>query len=169
MTTIVVPYRPDGKTRLRSDVDVHLHHSLVSAMLEDVIEACGPVGDVVVCDAPGGQGSALEAALARMSGPVAIVNADLPSATTEEIEQLAAAAAALVAAPDGTTNALSLQDARHFRPLYGPDSAQRFERALGAVRLDLPGLVADVDTSADLVRVQGRVGRHTRAALEVLV
>ena len=138
-------------------------------MLEDVIEVCKPVGDVVVCDAPGGQGAALEAALARISGPVAIVNSDLPGATTEEIERLAAAAPALVAALDGTTNALSLRDAAEFRPLYGPASAVRFERALGAIRLDLPGLVADVDTSADLVRVQGRVGRHTQAALEVLV
>jgi 2-phospho-L-lactate guanylyltransferase (CobY/MobA/RfbA family) len=138
-------------------------------MLEDVIEACEPVGDVVVCDAPGGQGAALEAALADLHGPVLIVNSDLPCATAAEIERLAAAAPALVAARDGTTNALSLRDAGDFRPLYGPGSAERFERALGATRLGLPGLVADIDKSRDLLPVQARLGRHTRAALEVCV
>jgi 2-phospho-L-lactate guanylyltransferase (CobY/MobA/RfbA family) len=86
--------------------------------------------------------------------------------TPADLEQLTAAAPALVAAHDGTTNALSLRDARDFEPLYGAGSAERFEQRLGAQRLDLPGLRDDVDTWDDLERVRARVGPHTRAALE---
>ena len=138
-------------------------------MLRDVLAACEPFGDVVVADAPGGQGEAVAQTLRGRVGPVAVVNSDLPCATSDEIAELLARAPALVAARDGTTNALSLRDAGAFRPLYGPGSAARFERELGATRLDLPGLAADVDVSRDLVPVQGRLGRHTRAALEVCV
>ena len=63
--------------------------------------------------------TAIAAALAELSGPVTIVNSDVPCVTASELEQLSAAAPALVAAPDGTTNALSLRDARDFEPLYG--------------------------------------------------
>jgi 2-phospho-L-lactate guanylyltransferase (CobY/MobA/RfbA family) len=85
--------------------------------------------------------------------------------TQTELEELAAAAPALVAAEDGTTNALALRDARDFEPLYGEGSAARFEQQLGARPLDLPGLRDDVDTWDDLERVRGRVGEHTRAYL----
>src|SRR6266545_2241989 len=70
-----------------------------------------------------------------------------------ELEVLVAAAPAIVPARDGTTNAIALADPSHFRPLYGRKSARRFERALGARTLDLPGLVDDVDTWDDLRRV----------------
>ena len=72
---------------------------------------------------------------------------------------------ALVAAADGTTNALALLDADDFRPLYGPGSAARFERELGARRLELPGLRDDVDTVDDLDALAGRTGPRTHAAL----
>jgi 2-phospho-L-lactate guanylyltransferase (CobY/MobA/RfbA family) len=163
MTTFVVPFRPGGKTRLA-------HHAILAdAMLEDVVEACEAVGSVIVCDRPGGQGEAVAYTLAELEGPVVIVNSDLPCATAADLERLAEAAPALVAAADGTTNALSLADAADFEPLYGPGSAKRFERVLGAVRLDLPNLRDDVDTPEDLRRVLPKAGRHTRAAVEVLV
>jgi 2-phospho-L-lactate guanylyltransferase (CobY/MobA/RfbA family) len=163
MPAFVVPYKPLGKTRLGDP-------ELAEAMCRDVIAACRRLGDVVVANAPGGQGGAVAAALARISeGPLAIVNADLPCVTVDELEQLLAAAPAIVAAPDGTTNAIALRDPEDFRPLYGRDSANRFERALGAERLDLTGLVDDVDTWDDLLRVADRVGPHTRSALEVRV
>ena len=85
--------------------------------------------------------------------------------TAAELEQLTAAAPAIVAADDGTTNALALRDARDFEPLYGAGSASRFEERLGARRLDLPGLRDDVDTWDDLERVRDRVGANTRAYL----
>jgi 2-phospho-L-lactate guanylyltransferase (CobY/MobA/RfbA family) len=155
VATFVIPFHANGKTRLGDS-------QLARAMLEDVKEAAG---EAVVVDAPGGQGRALAAALADLRGPVTIVNSDLPCATAAELEQLSVSAPALVAADDGTTNALALTDARDFEPLYGAGSAARFEERLGAKRLDLPGLRADVDTWDDLDRVRARVGRHTRAYL----
>jgi 2-phospho-L-lactate guanylyltransferase (CobY/MobA/RfbA family) len=158
MATFVIPYRLGGKTRLGDA-------RLAAAMLADVREAAP---EALVADAPGGQGAAVAAVLAGVHGPVTIVNGDLPCATRAEVEQLTAAAPALVAAEDGTTNALALRDARDFEPLYGDGSAARFERRLGAVRLDLAGLRDDVDTLADLERVRERVGRHTRNYLATL-
>jgi 2-phospho-L-lactate guanylyltransferase (CobY/MobA/RfbA family) len=155
MATFVIPFRVNGKTRLGD-------HQLARAMLADVQAAAG---DAVVVEGPGGQGAALAAALDGLDGPVTIVNSDVPCVTPSELEQLAAAAPALVAAEDGTTNALALRDARDFEPLYGEGSAVRFEQRLGARRLDLPGLRDDVDTWDDLERVRERVGEHTRAYL----
>ena len=132
-------------------------------MFMDVRAACEEVGEVIVCDAPGGQGPALAAALERLAGPVAIVNADLPSVTPCELIELVEAAPALVAARDGTTNALALADARDFRPLYGPGSAERF----GLRRVDLRGLRDDVDTREDLLRLAPYVGPNTRSAMLV--
>src|SRR5947199_6434844 len=155
MATFVIPFRINGKTRLG---DPRLAH----AMLADVQEAAG---GALVVDRPGGQGEALAAALAEVRGPVTIVNSDLPCVTAAELRELNAAAPALVAADDGTTNALALRDARDFEPLYGPGSAARFEKRLSAKPLDLPGLRDDVDTWDDLERVRGRIGKHTRAYL----
>src|SRR5215475_15976118 len=115
MALFVVPFRLDGKTRL-GDPEVAL------AMFMDVRAACEQVGDVIVCDAPGGQGAAVAATLAGLDGPVAIVNADLPCVTPYELIELVEAAPALVPARDGTTNALALSDAGDFQPLYGPGS-----------------------------------------------
>jgi 2-phospho-L-lactate guanylyltransferase (CobY/MobA/RfbA family) len=155
MATFVIPFRANGKTRLGD-------RQLAQAMLADVRDA---VGAALVVDDPGGQGAAVAAALAGLNGPVTIVNSDLPCVTAAELDELTAAAPALVAAPDGTTNALALRDARDFEPLYGVGSAARFEARLGAKRLELPGLRDDVDTWEDLERVRGRLGRHTRAYL----
>jgi 2-phospho-L-lactate guanylyltransferase (CobY/MobA/RfbA family) len=154
MAKFVVPFKPDGKTRLGDP-------ELARAMLLDVCGACSGLGDVHVSEGLGGQAAAVAATLAELHGPVAVVNADLPCVTEDELAQLLAATPALVAAEDGTTNALALADARDFRPMYGPGSAGRF----GLRRLDLPGLVDDVDTWDDLERVRERVGRHTRAYL----
>jgi 2-phospho-L-lactate guanylyltransferase (CobY/MobA/RfbA family) len=155
MATFVIPYRVNGKTRLDD-------RQLAQAMLADVQDAAG---EALVIDAPGGQGAAVAAALAGLDGPVTIVNSDLPCVTAAELDELTAAAPALVAASDGTTNALALRDARDFEPLYGVGSAARFEAQLGARRLELPGLRDDVDTWEDLERVRERVGAHTRAYL----
>src|SRR5689334_19817776 len=110
-------------------------------MLGDVVEAAAPLGLVlVVTDDPvvvppeatlvsdpgGGQGPAVQAALARVGGPVLVVNADLPLATTAALERLAGVELALVESGDGTTNALSLPEPGVFQPLYGPGSAARF-------------------------------------------
>jgi 2-phospho-L-lactate guanylyltransferase (CobY/MobA/RfbA family) len=146
---IVVPYRREGgKKRLELDEEARFE---------------------IVADDPAGQGAAVAAALAPVEGPALVVNADLPCATTADLERLLAAAPALVAAVDGTTNALSLVDARGFPQLYGPGSAARFAETLGARPLDLPNLADDVDTLADLARVAARLGAHTQRVAAQLV
>ena len=163
MVTYVIPYRSIGKTRLGDS-------ALAAAMVSDVVDACraAGAGDVLIAGAPGGQGEAIQGALLEHSGPVTIVNSDLPCATPEELCRLSASAPAIVPARDGTTNAIALRDARQFVPLYGPGSAERF-LALAASRLvEIPNLSDDVDTLADLERLEERLGPHTRAALESL-
>lgn len=132
-------------------------------MVDDVIAAASRVSaELVIADKRGGLAEAVSAVLATIRGPVTIVNGDCPCVTAEELEELTASAPALVAARDGTTNAIALADAERFASLYGPGSADRFEAHLGARRLDLPGLRDDVDTWEDLERVRDRVGRYTR-------
>jgi len=162
VTAFVIPYRVGGKSRLGDP-------KLALAMLSDVTAAVNELAaEALVVDGPGGQGAAVADALAGLRGPVTIVNSDLPCATGAEIEELTAAAPAIVAAADGTTNALALRDVSDFEPLYGPGSAARFQEHLAAVQLDLPGLRDDVDTWDDLERVRDRVGKNTRGYLETL-
>jgi len=80
---------------------------------------------------------------------------------------------ALVRAADGTTNALALAAPHLFAPLYGPGSAERFlarAERLGAPAAiaSIPNLEDDVDTLADLERLDGLLGTNTAAALAAL-
>jgi 2-phospho-L-lactate guanylyltransferase (CobY/MobA/RfbA family) len=100
------------------------------------------------------------------------VNADLPCADPRDLLALAGAVSgdglALVAAADGTTNALAFADASLFAPVYGPGSAERFAALGPSTVLDAPNLVDDVDTLDDLARLNGRLGEHTRRVLAAL-
>jgi 2-phospho-L-lactate guanylyltransferase (CobY/MobA/RfbA family) len=158
----VIPYRFGGKTRL-GDSELSL------AMLRDVTDAINALGhEALLVSGPGGQGEDVVRALATLPGPVTIVNGDVPCVTPEELDELTKHAPAIVAARDGTTNAIATLDGASFAPLYGPGSAARFTEHLGAQRLALPGLRDDVDTWDDLERVRDRVGVHTRRYLEKL-
>jgi 2-phospho-L-lactate guanylyltransferase (CobY/MobA/RfbA family) len=174
--TIVVPYRGDAKRRLPEDVRA----AAALAMLGDVVAACLGVGrTIVVTDDPAavprdaeavadpgdGQGGAVLAGLARVQGPALVVNADLPRATPAALRRLAAAGLALVAGPDGTTNALSLPQPSLFVPLYGPGSAARYLAHPPFRTLDVPELADDVDSPEDLERVAPLAGPRTRAVL----
>ncbi len=164
MVTIVIPFAgAGGKTRLHESAEVR--DALAMAMFEDVLAACRPVGATLVADLGGGQGAAVAAALAGIEGPVVVVNADVPCVVPADIRLLAETAPALVAAADGTTNALSLPSADVFEPLYGPGSAERFRARCGAVSMAIPNLADDVDTMDDLASLQFRVGPRTLAAL----
>ena len=175
----VIPFRAGGKSRLPRS----LRRDLALAMLGDVLDAAlelGParivtddvdaadlaraLGAVVVADPGGGQGAAVGAGLEGVEGPCLVVNADLPCATPDALRRLARGGDALVAAADGTTNALALADCTRFEPLYGPGSASRFG-TLGLVRVSSPELEADVDTLDDLERLSLPVGRGTTLVL----
>ena len=178
MPTVVVPFRRETAKRRLAPAPDDVRTVLAQAMLEDVLAAAAAVGSVVVADDPGGQGPAVEAVLRRTdSGPVLVVNADLPCAQPRDLLTLLGAlpegGLALVSAADGTTNALALAAPHLFAPLYGPGSAGRFlaraERlGVPAAVADVPNLVEDVDTLAELERLEGRLGPATAAALEAL-
>jgi 2-phospho-L-lactate/phosphoenolpyruvate guanylyltransferase len=179
MAGLVVPYRgSNGKSRLEA---VGIERDRIAlAMLTDVVAACVAVGRTTVVtsgdaavsvaaglgadvmdDPGGGQGAAVAAALAASEErPVLVVNADLPAVTPRDLLALLGAmppdGMAIVEAEDGTTNALALASPHLFAPLYGPGSATRFrahaERlGIELVTADIPNLVQDVDTPADLV------------------
>lgn len=174
-TPVVVPFRAGGKSRLPASIRAEL----ALAMLGDVLAAAvatGPtrlvtsdlagahlaagLGADVLADPGGGQGAAVLAGLAQVEGPCLVVNADLPCATPDALARLAATCPALVAAADGTTNALSLPVPARFATLYGPGSASRFAAA-GFVPASIPELAHDVDTLADLERLPRPAGRRT--------
>jgi 2-phospho-L-lactate guanylyltransferase (CobY/MobA/RfbA family) len=176
--TVVIPYRGDAKRRLPAA----LRAAAAVALLGDVVEAAVPLGPVlVVTDDPvvvprearavrdpgAGQGAAVQAGLAGVSGPALVVNADLPLVTTAALECLAAAGLALVESADGTTNALSLPEPGFFAPLYGPGSAARFRAHAPFATVSIPELAEDVDTSDDFERLAPHAGRRTRALLAV--
>jgi 2-phospho-L-lactate guanylyltransferase len=178
--TIVVPYRGDAKRRLPPEIRA----AAALAMLGDVVAASLEVGRVlVVTDDPtvvppnagyvpdpgDGLGPAVAAALAGLDDHALVLNADLPCATPEAIRRLAAAGLALVAAADGTTNALSLPDPSMFAPLYGPGSADRFRAHAPIATARIPELEVDVDALEDLERLASPLGPRTRALLAVPV
>ncbi len=180
MATVVVPFRAGGKSRLPAEIRA----DLAMAMLGDVLEAAIAYGDrvrlvtgdaaaaalaaslevAVVGDPGGGQGAAVEAALAGVTGVCLVLNADLPCVTTEALARLADKAPAHVPAADGTTNALALPGAGWFDPVYGPGSAARFAAA-GLAAVALPELEYDVDTVSDLEAMPLQAGRRTNLVL----
>jgi 2-phospho-L-lactate guanylyltransferase len=196
LTHIVIPHAGlSGKTRL--ELTPNAREELSLAMLGDVLAAAVSVGRtwVVTPDPaaaaaareaeaawvpdPGrGQGAAVEAALSEIdTGPVLVVNSDLPSVTPADLQALdvatPASGIAIAPAEDGTTNALGLSDSAVFAPLYGEDSAARFrahtERSGHAVVfVERAGLHDDADTLADLRRLASRFGPRTRTCLEKL-
>lgn len=175
---MVVPFRAKrAKRRLGPAREART--VLAEAMLEDVLAACEAVGPTTLATQSGGQGPAVQSALRPLeSGPVLIVNADLPCAHPRDLLTLLGAlpegGLALVEAADGTTNALALSAPHLFAPLYGPGSADRFRAraarlGVAAVSAEIPNLADDVDTLGDLERLDGRLGRHTAKALEQLL
>lgn len=190
MAAILVPFRgAEGKRRLALATP-EARIAIGLAMLADVLSACVAVAPTILLTAdkaagsvaaevgaetfagvPRGQGPAVEAAIAGLdAGPVLVVNADLPCLQPDDLRELLEAlpegGVAVARAADGTTNALALADPRLFRPLYGPGSAERFlALAHPTVTIDHPNLADDVDTLADLRRVEHRAGPRTQMAL----
>ena len=196
MVTVVIPFvGEEGKTRLHESWRVR--QALAQAMFCDVLAACMTVGRTrvvtpdgdaataavdagaeAVSDPGGGQGAAVQAGLDGVEpGGIVVVNADVPCVVPHDLRSLLAAtpagSLALVEAPDGTTNALSLTAPEAFAPLYGPGSAERFRAHAASLGLEvtsvaLPNLADDVDTMEDLARLQLRAGPRTQACLAEL-
>ena len=190
MAAILVPFRgAEGKRRL-APARAEARIALGLAMLADVLSACVAVAPTILLsadeaaasvaaevgaetfdDVPAGQGAAVAAALGRLDArPVLVVNADLPCLQPDDLRELLDALPAggivVARAADGTTNALALADPKLFRPLYGRGSAGRFlSLAHPTVTVDHPNLADDVDTLADLRRVEHRSGPRTQMAL----
>jgi 2-phospho-L-lactate guanylyltransferase len=91
---------------------------------------------------------------------VAIVSADLPSLRADEVEELVSATPergiAIARALDGGTNAVTMRPPGLVRTHFGELGSAAVHSGLGVdhVILDLPGLAFDVDTPADLARMQ---------------
>jgi 2-phospho-L-lactate/phosphoenolpyruvate guanylyltransferase len=91
---------------------------------------------------------------------VAFVSADLPLLRAEEIEVLLAATPqrgiAIARALDGGTNAVSMRPPGLVRTRFGEPGSAAVHAGLGVphVLVDLPGLAFDVDTPADLEKMQ---------------
>ena len=177
MATVVVPFRGENAKQRLAPLPEAARAALAKAMLADVFAASESVGRTLVAREDG-QGEAVEAALRGVElGPILIVNADLPCVRPRDLLALLGAmperGLAIAEAADGTTNALAISSTHLFAPVYGPGSARRFRaraERLGAafVSADVPGLADDVDTLADLERLEGRLGPHTAAVLEGL-
>jgi 2-phospho-L-lactate/phosphoenolpyruvate guanylyltransferase len=174
MPTAVVPFRREQAKRRLGSLPQEARSALAEAMLVDVLAACEAVTRSTIVAREGGQGEAVENALRGIeAGPILIVNADLPCVQPRDLLALLGAqpegGLALVEAADGTTNALALAAPHLFAPVYGPGSAERFRaRArrleVPAVTADIPNLAEDVDTLADLERLEPRLGPQTAAA-----
>jgi 2-phospho-L-lactate guanylyltransferase len=161
---------PRGKSRLADVLDGDARADLVLFLLRRVVTACQEAGLAVCVVSPdaevhaaaralgadalddGGRDLSAGVALAlgrhAQAAGVAVLAADLPYVTADDVRRLVAHARplALVAAADGTTNAIAACPPSAFRPSYGPGSAARH----GGARLRLAGIERDIDTPGDL-------------------
>jgi len=176
LALVPVKALPRGKSRLagvldedaRGDLVLFLLRRVVAACLEAGLEVCVVSSDADVHAAASTLGAdalddggrdlsaSIELALERHAGAagVVVLAADLPHVTAADVRELIAHAQplALVAAADGTTNAVAASPPTAFRPSYGPGSAARH----GGTRLRLVGIERDVDTPGDLARLACR-------------
>lgn len=181
---VLVPLKrlDDAKSRLASVLDPEQRAALMLELLQGVLQAAkeagvGPI-TVVSSEALAQNGvvrfddrglawnDALAAAMRELvREPIAaVVSADLPRVTAEEIRALVAATPdrgmAIARALDGGTNAVSMRPAGALMTHFGePQSAAVHAQATAAAGLaarivDLPGLAFDVDTPADLEELQ---------------
>jgi 2-phospho-L-lactate guanylyltransferase len=174
---VLVPLkRIDPKSRLASELPLEERVRLMRRLLAGVVGAARDAGAERVTIVTGlplkgyevwndrrlPWNDALAAAIDEIvTAPlVAIVSADLPSVTADEIEELLAATPergiAIARALDGGTNAVSMRPPGIVRTHFGEPGSAAVHAALGVdhVVLDLPGLAFDVDTPEDLARMQ---------------
>jgi 2-phospho-L-lactate guanylyltransferase len=184
--TVVVPLKSSALGKSRIDVDPALRRALARAMAADTVAAAAAaptVGRVlIVADDPedarhlirpgvtttltaaAGLNEAITDGLASLPRHqrVAVLPADLPSLTPDELQRALACAGthdlAVVADRQGTgTTLLTASSPARLHPRYGDGSFARHVAA-GAVPLEVPvdsGLRRDVDVASDLSSVLG--------------
>ena len=158
--TFVIPYRD------RRQVPARRRRELALAMLADVTDAVNELAGRGARRRRPGRARARPSPLLwqGFSGPVTIVNSDLPCATGAEIEEL-------LPLPAGDRSSPRTGRRTHLRCATSPTSSRSTGRAarrassehLAAVQLE-PARTSrdDVDTWDDLERVRDRVGKNTR-------
>jgi 2-phospho-L-lactate guanylyltransferase len=174
---VLVPLKTrDPKSRLAAALSADERAELMRSLLERVVAAVREAGidrvSVVGGEPVDGHevwldhGLAWNDALGAASAEivraplVAIVSADLPFLRAEEVEELIAATPergiAVARALDGGTNAVSMRPPGLVTTRFGESGSAAIHAGLGvpAVVVDLPGLAFDVDTPADLARMQ---------------
>lgn len=188
--TIVVPVKGTAAAKSRLGGGP----GLARAIALDTVAAALPVGRLVVVTSAAAAadfralgaetvhdpGRGLSAAVlhgieAAGPGQVAVLQGDLPALTSAELEValwLASAAELSFvadAAGTGTTLLTALDPERH-RPAFG-EGSRAAHRAAGYIELHIDetsGLRSDVDTWADLERLEGRLGPRTAEAMEMI-
>jgi 2-phospho-L-lactate guanylyltransferase len=181
---VLIPLKrlDDAKTRLADVLAPEERSALMLELLEGVLAAVGEadVGPVTVVSAElltppdvsrfDDRGLAWNDALAAamrevvVEPLVAVVSADLPRVTAEDVRALVEATPdrgmAIARALDGGTNAVSMRPPAAVMTHFGePSSAAVHAQAtagagLAARILDIPGLAFDVDTPADLAELR---------------
>lgn len=154
-------FAASARKRIADALAAHVLETLAQAGCVDHIIVVSPKqreGPLIEWRADIGRGlnAELEAALAQISGDVAILHADLAMLSVADIEALCEAAHAdgAAIAPDRFeqgTNALALKAGRRLPLAFGPDSFRRHIAALGPAHAVIcrPGLALDIDTSED--------------------
>ena len=192
MATVVVPFRAGGKSRLPAEIRVEV----ALAMLGDVLDAAssfGPtrlvsddeaaglvareLGVEVVADPGGGQGVAVQAALAGLDGPCLVVNADVPRVRPSDLTALA------IPPRRGPSRSSPPRTARRTRsasrtqrcssrstaPPAPPSSGRMHKRSGSCTTISTcPTCVTTSIPRVDLARV-GRLGGSRTRALSALV
>lgn len=173
---VLVPLKAmDPKSRLAGALALDERAELMGSLLEHVAGVVREAGArvTVVCAEPVDGydvwldrglpwNDALAAAAAEVvAAPlVAFVSADLPLLRPEEVEELLEATPArgiaIARALDGGTNAVSMRPPGLVLTRFGEPGSAAVHAGLGVdhVVLDLPGLAYDVDTPADLAKMQ---------------
>ncbi len=186
----VIPFKPrNPKTRLSCILDQAERENFAEMMLADVISAaegagCRPLilsteayefGDYRVLENPSGLNEALNDLLSNMPGPVLILMADLPLATSQAVKRMVTHSTdmAIVPGRGGGTNAIFLSSGRSYRvDYYGASFLKHMriadERGLSCEVVDSFRLHTDVDEKEDLVELLIHGQGKSRAWLEDL-
>lgn len=195
--SLVVPVKHADLAKSRLKTPDHIHKpDLVRAMAMDVLLAAlevlpahqirlitaDPVlapfaaaeGIQVAHDPGTGLNQAVIAGLRAVSGPRAVLLADLPTLTgpdlREGLSEASLHASAIVPDTDGTGTVLLTSKDDAMRPSFGPGSAARHALWATELALDLPRLRRDVDSRSDLEQARALgLGPQTRRAWPELI